>query len=999
MSGEHSSDGLQVRCPACHERCELTGNDSTCEIRCDSCGTLFSLSPEETKPYVSGQEVIGQFQLVDHLGSGTFGDVWLAKDTILDRQVALKVARRDRYDRTDADLFFREARAAAQLKHPNIVSVHEVGRDGDRLFIVSDFIRGATLGDHIASRRYSSREAAELCATIADGLHHAHEAGVVHRDLKPQNIILDLGGVPHIADFGLAKRDTGEMTITLDGNVIGTPSYMSPEQAQGDAHQTDRRTDVYSLGVILFLMLTDELPFRGNYRMLLVQIINDAPPSLRRLESSISRDLETICLKCLEKRPEHRYETAAELADDLRRWLARKPIMAAPPGVVGRVIRWGQRKPAFAALSMILAVVIFVSSIAVIWQYQRAVKANRDLMITQVDGLRTANAEEARVLLSNIARFDEQVLPELRASRAATELSERQRTRFAIALLPHEPIEVDYLFNRLPEVEVDEIELLRDALLPYSKKLTPELWKSATAEDTETSRQLRLAAALALFDPESERWSTIANDVVASLTALDEVEARTWGELLSSAKRWLLPEFHTLFETTDSRSSRDIAARAMIRILKDDSNKLTELLRICDIRHVPAVAEALKPLGEKAVSQLELLARLDADLSIKDCNGICNAAATLAHLDRADVAWSLLESDVPPDVRVNLVHRFAPTGVAPEILARQLSRQTSSSVRQSILLALGEYKDYQMTSRFQNSVTSLVAGIYERDPDAGVHSAAKWLLGKWKRRISDDRPQPLAESRNWYVNATGTTMIVVPGPVEYRMGSPSDEPSRMDSENQRDVRIDYSFAMGSTEVTVHEFRKFSDCRHDTTIGPDPDCPVNTIKYNELVAYCRWLTLQDGMTEDDMCYPPVDLTAKKQVLPYEDFLSRHGYRPPTEEEWEYMCRAGSTGARFTGTSPEMLLKYAWVGANSNQRTWPVGLLKPNPFGLFDIYGNVRETVIPEGGRKTILEWIDVAHHRSGCFGDSFATVRSAEASQFFASRGYTVLGARVARTLP
>ena len=163
-------DGLKVRCPNCHEPCELTGENSTCEIHCDSCATRFSLAPEATKAYIPGQKMIGQFELLDHLGSGAFGNVWSARDTILDRKVPLKVAR------SDADMFFREARAAAQLKHPNIVSVHEVGRDGEQLFIVSDLIRGADLSDHFLTERFSARETADMCAKIADGLHHAHES-------------------------------------------------------------------------------------------------------------------------------------------------------------------------------------------------------------------------------------------------------------------------------------------------------------------------------------------------------------------------------------------------------------------------------------------------------------------------------------------------------------------------------------------------------------------------------------------------------------------------------------------------------------------------------------------------------------------------------------------------------------------------------------------------------------------------------------------------------
>jgi serine/threonine protein kinase len=764
MSAAQDSDGLQVRCPQCHECCAVPDDEATAEILCD-CGTKFSLAIEKTKPYIPNQKMIGQFQVIDHLGSGGFGDVWLAKDTILDRLVAVKVARADCFDTSDADIFFREARAAAQLKHPNIVSVHEVGRDGEKLFIVSAFIRGATLGEHLADKRFSAREAAELCATLADGLHHAHESGVVHRDLKPPNIILDLDGVPHIADFGHAKRDKGEVTVTLDGSVVGTPSYMSPEQANGEVLKTDRRTDVYSLGVILFLMLTDELPFRGHYRMLLVQIINDAPPSLRRLERRVPRDLETICLKCLEKRADHRYATAAELGADLKRWLAKEPILAKPPGAMGRLLRWSQRKPAIAALTVVLAIVTFVGSSAFAWQYQKTVTANHELMISQVEGLRGASAEGTRVLLKTLAPFGSQAVPDLREARSAPDLSDSQRTHYAIALLPYDQSEVVYLFNRLPDVSVDEVGLICEALLPHADELKQQLWESVTADKVATSTQLRLATALAVFDPESDDWKKIAKDVVASLTELDQIEARRWARSLLPGRKCLLPEFESLFETSENQSNRVIAAHAMVHFLESDSDQLVELLRIADIRQLPIIVTSLKQGGGASViEKLEALAQLKPDPSEEDVTTICNAAVTLAQMDRPEVLWSLLESDVTPDVRIQLIHRLAPAGIAPEVLAQQLTQQTSPAVRRGILLALSEYESFQTTSRFRESVGSRVHRIHDEDPDSGVHSAADWLLREWGTvRDSVRQPQSLDKSRNWYVNRSGQTLLVSRG--------------------------------------------------------------------------------------------------------------------------------------------------------------------------------------------------------------------------------------------
>jgi eukaryotic-like serine/threonine-protein kinase len=322
----------------------------------------------------------GDYEIQHEIGRGGMGVVYRARQISLNRLVALKMLRDAALASADElRRFQNEAEAVARLDHPHIIPVYEVGENDGRRYFSMKLISGPSLHEALSPFTADPRAAAALMVVVAEAVHHAHQRGILHRDLKPSNILLDDRSQPHVSDFGLAKRVEGDDGMTPSLAVLGTPAYMAPEQAWGKKRLVTTLSDVYGLGAILYALLIGKAPFAGETVLETLDQVRLQPPvAPSRIDPKVPRDLETICLKCLEKDPARRYASAEVLAGDLSRYLAGEPILARPVGMAERAVMWARRRPAIAALLGLVTLVTVLGLVGVLWQWREAISARGD---------------------------------------------------------------------------------------------------------------------------------------------------------------------------------------------------------------------------------------------------------------------------------------------------------------------------------------------------------------------------------------------------------------------------------------------------------------------------------------------------------------------------------------------------------------------------------------------------------------------------------------------
>ncbi len=368
---EIPADAPEGGCPGCFYEAALNALASESVNGLDDSGDVNKPARGATRSErlakILGE--LGDYELLEEVGRGGQGVVFRARQKSLNRTVALKVISLGQWaSKVHLKRFRREAEAAASLDHPCIVPIYEVGERDGQCYFSMKFVEGGQLDEVVRRAPISIRQAAELIAKVARTVHYAHEHGILHRDIKPGNILLDAKGEPHLTDFGLARLVETESTMTRTMEVLGTPSYMSPEQAVGNNAAISNATDVYGLGAVFYQLLTGQPPFAGGATYETIKLLLDTEPKQPRLlNPKIDRDLSTICLKCLEKDPKRRYSSALALAEDLERWLKHEPIQARHTGVFTRGRKWVQRNPT-SALLVACVVALAAAAVWIVWK-------------------------------------------------------------------------------------------------------------------------------------------------------------------------------------------------------------------------------------------------------------------------------------------------------------------------------------------------------------------------------------------------------------------------------------------------------------------------------------------------------------------------------------------------------------------------------------------------------------------------------------------------------
>jgi len=911
-------------------------------------------------------DLVGRYEVTSRLAAGGFGEVFHAHDPALGRDVAIKTPHPYLIDtREDLERYLTEARTVAKIKHSNIVPIYDYGSTDDgRCYLVSELIAGRSLAEVLRAQRSGEREldpvgAAEVVGAVAEALAHVHRLGLVHRDVKPGNILLDENGVAFLTDFGIALT---EENLAGPHVTAGTVAYMSPEQAAADG-VVDRRSDIYCLGVVLHEMLSGEPPVEAATSIQTLAAIRER--TLPPLGEEIPAELRRICARMVARNPDDRYEDAAAAAGDLRRFVASVKRRHAHGLLAERTRLWheapepkqlptlrewvrillGTRRASWTTeearmmrtatrrrlgYGAVLLLAIVVGSFGP-WQYfgARRSRALRGELLSAIP------ADVARIL-RDAASYERWFVPAVREALGDGVLSARADLNARLALVASEGIQphLDALATHMITADPETLDAVCAILRPHRQAfLAPLLARARDRRERSAAERLRAFVALLLLSQgtgdaadDAERLSDPDASTTARLLVRESAElAGAWAKRLTGERQRLLPDLDDAFRNGDEVER--IGAAASIAALRHPSEEdpifvdiaqpaqLAELFAGGRVLRYPEKAAAVRlarPVAELEGDPAAARARANRVLQLLFQKGCHDAAA-----------WSPLwgEESFFGVCRTLIIADCAIAGLPFADLVGALSKaqERKAPVLRVILLALGGYEFQEI----DDEIVSDVLGLYEQHPDPGVHSAAEWLLRTWGREKQlEEALDRLATARfdgarGWFVTpTTKMTMVVV-------------------DINEPAMRTERRVAFSTRELTWREWSKV--LGEAPPPGVDPSLPVDRLTVPRVFSFCSELSRLDGFDADDLPYGD-----PKDAKPRARYLSRRGYRIATEFEWKAACEA--TGSQTLAVmAPTVFGGYSWYRENSGGELQAVATRMPDPEGFFDRMGNVSECV--------------------------------------------------------
>jgi len=564
------------------------------------------------------------------------------------------------------------------------------------------------------------------------------------------------------------------------------------------------------------------------------------------------------------------------------------------------------------------------------------------------DRLWGATTAEVPTILKEMGPYRDWVNPRLRDGLAQAEANNdsKKQLNFHLALLAADPDEANAIYERLLTSAAADFAVIREILLPYREQLNGRLWAELDSGKSDTDRRFRAACTLALFSPEDPRWDWLGEEVAAKLLIENPLVLGDWQTAVHPVGRHLLAPLAGLLEDNKWERGQRRAIIELYRVFSD------------------GVPSAYAPLEER-LSGVEI-----TDLKGPDrAKGKANLAAALFALGKSDKVWPLLVHTPIPTVRSFLIERLASPLTNPKTLSNRLSEESDTSARRALILALGGFEPNQLPELIPE-----LLDMYERDTDPGIHGAAGWVLRIWKQDeqlevINKKLATGQAEGRrDWFTNKQQQTFSII---HQARTAAPDAGNNAQGSS--------YCFAISTTEVTVQQFLAFKkDHQYDRNVATTPNSPVNKVSWYDAAEYCNWLSKRHDIPEDEYCYR----ANKDGLLDFvPDYQKRTGYRLPTEAEWNFACLAGSRTAWCFGEADEEITgKYAWWSGNSRsegvRRSFPVALLKPNDWGLFDMHGNLAEWCLESAKPQETIFRNDIgAAGRGGYYSSDYRHVGS------------------------